>query len=133
MITRRDFLRGTAGMAMATAWGAGMPEEAKAEAKAKVVLIRNPEVLTAGGKVQGEILRSMLDEALKTLLEEKTPMAAWRKLFLNSDVVGIKSNSWWKLPTPQELEAAIRNGDGEVLAARLARARVAREEIAHRP
>jgi len=108
MITRRDFLRGTTGAALTVALSSGFSVAAQAEPKAKVVLIRNPEVLMSGGKVQGEILSSMLDEALKTLLEEKTPMAAWRKLFLNSDVVGIKSNSWWKLPTPQELEAAIR-------------------------
>jgi len=31
------------------------------------------------------------------------------------------------------LEGAIRDGDGEALTARLARARVAREEITHRP
>src|SRR4030042_2211437 len=108
MITRRDFIRGTAGMAMATAWGAGMPEEARAEAKAKVVLIRNPQVLDRDGRVQPEIMQNMLDEALKTILSERETLPAWRKLFLNSDVVGIKSNSWGRLPTPPELEAAIR-------------------------
>ena len=59
-------------------------------------------------KVRGEILQSMLDEAVKTLLPEKEPLAAWRKLFRSSDVVGIKSNEWYSMPTPKELEDAIK-------------------------
>lgn len=108
MITRRDFLRGTTGAFLAAALSSGISVAAQAEPKAKVVLIRDPEVLTAGGKVQGEILQGMVDEALKTLLEEKTPMAAWRKLFQASDIVGIKSNIWYHMPTPRELEVAIQ-------------------------
>jgi hypothetical protein len=49
----------------------------------------------------------MLDEAVKTLLGESEPTQAWQKLFKKSDVVGIKSNSWNRLPTPKELEDAI--------------------------
>jgi hypothetical protein len=50
----------------------------------------------------------MLDEAVKNLLGTNEPMEAWRKLFKSSDVVGIKSNVWNRLPTPKELEAAIK-------------------------
>ena len=107
-ITRRDFLRATAGTAMAATLGAGILGEARAEATAKVILIRNAEVLGPQDKVQEEILRSMLDEAVKSLLGVKEPMEAWQRLFKSSDVVGIKSNSWAKLPTPKELEAAIK-------------------------
>jgi hypothetical protein len=108
IITRRDFLRVTGEAAMAATLGAGFLGEARAEATAKVILIRNAEVLGRQGKVQGEILQSMLDEALKSLLGVKEPLEAWRKLFKNSDVVGIKSNEWNRLPTPKELEAAIK-------------------------
>ena len=59
-------------------------------------------------KVRGEILQSMLDEAVKTLLSENEPLAAWRKLFRIPDVVGIKSNEWYRMPTPKELEDAIK-------------------------
>jgi hypothetical protein len=107
-ITRRDFLRATAGTAMAATLGAGILGEARAEAAVKVILVRNAEVLGLQDKVQEEILRSMLDEAVKSLLGVKEPMEAWRKLFKSSDVVGIKSNAWAKLPTPKELEAAIK-------------------------
>ena len=108
IITRRDFLRVTAGTAMAVTLGSGILEEARAEATAKVVLIRNADVLGQQDKVQEQILQSMLDEAVKSLLGTNEPMEAWKKLFKSSDVVGIKSNAWNRLPTPKELEAAIK-------------------------
>ncbi len=108
IITRRSFLRLTAGAAMTATFGTGIPGEAQAEPTAKVVLIRNADVLGPQDRVQEEILRSMLDEALKTLLGTNGPLEAWQKLFKSSDVVGIKSNAWNRLPTPKELEAAIK-------------------------
>jgi hypothetical protein len=41
-------------------------------------------------------------------METEDPLAAWRSLFKKTDVVGIKSNSWRNLPTPPEMEEAIR-------------------------
>jgi hypothetical protein len=108
IITRRDFLRVTVGTAMAATLGSGIFGEARAEPLAKVVLIRNAEVLGPQDKVQEQILQSMLDEAVKSLLGTDKPMEAWKKLFKGSDVVGIKSNAWGRMPTPKELEAAIR-------------------------
>ncbi len=108
IITRRDFLRVAGGTAMATALGAGILREAQAEPTAKVVLIRNAEVLGSQGKVQEGILQSMLDEAVQHLMGINKPLEAWQKLFRSSDVVGIKSNDWQKLPTPKELEAVIK-------------------------
>jgi len=108
IITRRNFLRVTAGAAATAALGTRILGEARAEATAKVVLIRNAEVLGPQGKVREEILRSLLDEAVKSLLGVKEPLEAWRKLFKGSDVVGIKSNAWARMPTPKELEAAIK-------------------------
>ncbi len=108
IITRRDFLRVAAGTAMAATLGSGISGEARAEPTAKVVLIRNAGVLGPQDRVQEEILRSMLDEAVKNLLGTNEPMEAWQKLFKSSDVVGIKSNAWNRLPTPKELETAIK-------------------------
>jgi hypothetical protein len=107
IITRRDFLRGAAGTAVAAALGPGILGEAHAQPTAKVVLIRNVDVLAQPEKTQ-EILQSMLDEAVKTLLGTDSPLEAWRKLIKSSDVVGVKSNDWGKLPTPKPLEAAIK-------------------------
>jgi hypothetical protein len=108
MITRRDFLRAAAGTAMAATLGSGILEEARSEAAAKVILIRNAEVLGDQGKIQGEILQRMLDEAVRSLLGTNGPLEAWQKLIKSSDIVGIKSNSWYRLPTPKELEVAIK-------------------------
>jgi hypothetical protein len=107
IFTRRDFLRGAAGTAIAAALGSGFLVEAQAEPTAKVVLIRNAEVLAQPDRMQ-EILQSMLDEAVKTLLETDSSLEAWRKLIKSSDVVGVKSNEWGKLPTPKALEGAIK-------------------------
>ena len=108
IITRRDFLRVTAGTAIAATLGSGILGEARAEPTAKVVLIRNAEVLGLQDKVHEEVLQSMLDEAVKSLLGANQPLEAWQKLFKSSDVVGIKSNVWNRLPTPKELETAIK-------------------------
>jgi hypothetical protein len=108
IITRRDFLRVAAGTAMAAALGPGILGEARAESTSKVVLIRNAEVLGPHNQVKGAILQSMLDDAVKSLLGTEEPLHAWQKIVKSSDVVGIKSNAWARLPTPRELEAAIK-------------------------
>jgi len=107
-ITRRDFLRVAAGSTVAAALGSGILGEARAEPAAKVILIRNIEAVGDQGKMRVEILQSMLDEAVKTLLGTNKPLEAWQKLFKSSDIVGIKSNAWYRLPTPKELEEAIK-------------------------
>jgi hypothetical protein len=107
-ITRRDFMRGTAGTAVAAALGVGLNSEAKAEKTAKVVLIRDAKAVNEKGEVQAEVVQTMLDEAVAALLEETAAGRAWGKLVKPSDIVGIKSNAWWKLPTPPELEEAIK-------------------------
>jgi hypothetical protein len=108
IITRRDFLGVAAGTAMAATLGAGILGEAGAEPTARVVLIRNAEAVRSDGKFRQEILQTMLDEAVSSLLGAKDSAQAWQNLIKSSDIVGIKTNSWSRLPTPKELEAAIR-------------------------
>jgi hypothetical protein len=107
VFTRRDFLRGAAGTAVAAALGPGILGEAQAQPTAKVVLIRNAEMPEHPDKMQ-EIMQSMLDEAVKSLLGTDSPLEAWRRLIKSSDVVGVKSNDWGRLPTPKPLEAVIK-------------------------
>ena len=106
-ITRRDFLRGTAGVFVGAAFGSAITPDASAQQRPKVVLIRHAEAVAPDGSFNSDVIRSMLDEAVKTLLGESDPTQAWQKLFKKSDVVGIKSNSWNRLPTPKEVEDAI--------------------------
>lgn len=108
IITRRDFLRVAAGVAAAATLGTGVAEEGRGEETARVVLVRDAAVLDKDGVIRPDALKRMVDEGVKTFLGETEPLAAWRKLFKSSDVVGVKSNSWPKLPTPKELEAVIK-------------------------
>ena len=109
VITRRDFLRGTVYTALATSVGLDVPIEkgVRAEEKAKVVLIRDENVIDQQGRINPEVVQKMLDQGVDALLNEENPVQAWKKLIKPSDIVGIKSNVWSPLPTPKALEAAI--------------------------
>jgi hypothetical protein len=104
---RRDFLQLGGGAAVAGLLGVG--KAGAADARARVVLVRRREALTPDGRVNGPVVHEMLDEAVAALLGEGDPGAAWRRLIRPSDVVGVKSNAWAPLPTPPELEQAIRD------------------------
>ncbi len=106
-LNRRDFLSVSGGAAAATLLGGA--ETRAADAKTRVVLVRRREVLGADGRVSGPVLHAMLNEGVAALLGEKDAAAAWRRLVKPVDVVGIKSNVWGPLPTPRELEQAIRD------------------------
>ena len=56
----------------------------------------------------------------------------WRDIFLMNRAPILRVLAAYR-EALGDLEAAIRDGDGETLTARLARARIAREEITHRP
>lgn len=107
VITRRDFLRGTVYAALAAPLGSPFERELRAEEKVKVVLVRDKKVIDPKGRIDQKVLQKMLDQGVSRLLGEKDPHRAWRRLVKPTDIVGIKSNVWHYLPTPQELEAAI--------------------------
>ena len=108
-LTRRDFLKGSASATLAGAFYLSLPGKLSAQPgnKSRVVLIRDRDVLDEQNKPNGAVLGRMLDEAVTTLLDEKDPLDAWKRLIKPSDIVGIKSNVWQYLPVPQELEQAI--------------------------
>ncbi|OHD62867.1 MAG: hypothetical protein A2176_06940 [Spirochaetes bacterium RBG_13_51_14] len=108
--TRRDFLKNAAASAAAGALFLNAPEELapQAGAKSRVILIRNRNLLDAGGAPRKEVVRQMLDDAVASLLGEKEPLTAWRRLVKPSDVVGVKTNEWSYLRTPVEVEDAIK-------------------------
>ena len=109
VITRRDFLRGTAYTAFAASMGLGLSDakDFREEEKVKVVLVRDDKVIDPQGHINSEILQKMLDQGVSSLMEEENPLQAWKKLIRPTDIVGIKSNAWHPLPTPKELEVAI--------------------------
>jgi hypothetical protein len=115
-LTRRDFMKGAGGAALGIA--AGLPaisckrEEAQPveTSSSRVVLIRDENVVSEDGTLDAQILRQMLDEAVVTLFDGSSPVDCWRSIFRPDDVVGIKTNVWRFLPTPQEVNEAIRAG-----------------------
>lgn len=105
MITRRELLGGAAALGALLA-----PRRllAAAAARPRVVLVREREVLDASGRIRPLVLERMLDQAVARLLGARDATTAWKKLIRPTDTVGIKSNVWKHLPTPPELEAALR-------------------------
>jgi hypothetical protein len=111
VLTRRDFIVGTtagaAGMAL------GLPRMAggainRSESRSSVVLVRHKDVMDDAGNIDGSILASMLDDAVCALIGMDDPMACWKTLLKPDDILGIKSNVWTFLPTPRELENALK-------------------------
>jgi len=108
IITRRDFLKGTAGLFLAGALASAGPREAQAQSSAQVIVIRKPEVLDSRDEINAGVLQSMLDEAIQALTNRKETLAGWQSLFSKADTVGIKTNAWRYLSTPKELEDGIK-------------------------
>jgi hypothetical protein len=108
VITRRDFLKGAAGAALYAGLAPLAPVQAAAEGRSKVVLVRDGGVLSPDGQINAKVLETMLDEAVRLVTGEKEAGDGWKILIRKSDVVGIKTNAWRQLPTPPEMDAAIR-------------------------
>ena len=107
-ITRRDFLKGTAGLLLASTGLTSTPHSATAQAKIRVVVIRNMGVVGPNSEINRNILQAMLDESACILTGEKETRLAWQSMFTKADIVGIKTNAWRYLPTPKELEGVIQ-------------------------
>ncbi|UCF04889.1 MAG: DUF362 domain-containing protein [bacterium] len=106
VITRRDFLLGSTFAALGLAINLNA-EEIQTK-KSKVILIRHSRALDESYKFDEEVIQRMLDEAVMTLFNLKNPVKAFQNMVTPDDVVGIKSNVWTYLPTPPELERAIK-------------------------
>ncbi|MEW5807533.1 MAG: DUF362 domain-containing protein [Acidobacteriota bacterium] len=112
VITRRDFIRGTtcAGLGATIGFPLEAEENPIPQKRARVILIRDEKVIKEHGEIDGKIIRQMLEKALTAFLDEKDPVKAWKFLVKQNDTVGIKSNVWKYLPTPEPLEKAIMKG-----------------------
>ena len=120
-ITRRDFLKRSSLAAVGGAvflkkpdWTAadapGATGAPQAVSKAKVILVRNKNVLDETGRPKTEVVSEMLDAALKELTAKADPAAAWQTFLKPDDIVGIKSNVINYLPTTTQVETALKKG-----------------------
>lgn len=110
VITRRDFLReSVAGtLAVTMGWPFDVKAEAAVKQKTRVVLIRDAEVIDRKGNLNPKVIQRMLDKAVSTLFGTEDHIEAWKLLVKPNDIVGIKSNVWGPLPTPKEIEGALK-------------------------
>ena len=110
-ITRREMVKNTTTFAVGSALFLNSATAAwgnTASAKTRVVLIRDERLPDYGIKADQSLVNEMLNKGLCALLDEKDPASAWKKIIKPSDIVGIKTNGWQTLPTPPELENAIK-------------------------
>ncbi len=108
-VSRRDLIRGGAGVAMARVLGlsTGVGEAADGP-RSRVVLVRDLDALDDTGVADPGVVHDMLNRAVAALFDEEKAAAAWRRIVGPGDVVGVKSNHWRRLRTPEALEEAIR-------------------------
>lgn len=76
--------------------------------KSKVVLIRDKDLLEDFNKPNPEKIEAMLDKALVELTGKTTAMDAWKSILKPDDILGIKTNVWNYLDTPEALEQGIK-------------------------
>jgi hypothetical protein len=108
-MTRRDFIRGTAGAVLGASAAAALGQTAAAPSgKTRVVLVRHPDALDESSAFNEPVIQQMLDEAVARLLDAADPVEAFKRLVEPEDVVGIKTNVWSFLPTPAAVEKAIK-------------------------
>ena len=110
VITRRDFLRTGSYVAMGSlmGWPWTGHTAVSQTAKSRVVLIRDENLIDASGALRAGNLGDMLDQAMQALLNTDNTSGAWQQMFDANDRVGVKSNVWWHLPTPQALEKILQ-------------------------
>lgn len=110
-LTRREFIKNTSMATMSTSLLMNLsPTLASEPAKnSTVVLIRNKNVIDKKGMQQKKVTQDMLDTAVMNLVQVNDPIKAWQKIIKPEDIVGIKSNVWYYLPTGKEMEQVIED------------------------
>jgi len=110
-ITRRQLLKDSTVASIGTSLFLNTPMSLwgkKDAPKAKVVLIRDEAVLDERGKPVKSRLDQMLNKALMELTGKTTESEAWKEVLNARDILGIKTNVWRHLGTPEELEALLQ-------------------------
>jgi hypothetical protein len=109
VVTRRDFVRATSGAAVgASLFGVSWAGQAgRTPRPARVVLVRDQQVLDASHQVDDGVLRWMLAETVTRVTGEKNARDAWRSLVRPEDEVGLVPTDHLN-PTHREIVAAVR-------------------------
>ena len=114
---KREFIKNSIGMGLGiygvTRFSDYITGTAEARSpESRVVIVRDRDVIDGSFKVDQNVVRGMLDDAVVKLAGGKSASAAWKKYFRSDDVVGIKVNTLsgrWMSSHP-ELVLAIADG-----------------------
>ncbi|MEY4166989.1 MAG: hypothetical protein RIR52_813 [Acidobacteriota bacterium] len=79
----------------------------------RVISVKSARSLSEDGlKINGEVVREMMERGMRSLTGEKRTSDAWKRFFDPSDVVGIKVNAGgrpWVVSTPEIVVECVRN------------------------
>ena len=109
VVTRRDFIRTTTQASFAVAVGLPLAyqKKEKLSGQTTVVLVRHQDAVDSSRKINSRIVERMFDDAVSALTGCEDRIEAWKTFIKPEDIVGIKSNVWGPLPTPELLENTI--------------------------
>jgi hypothetical protein len=106
-ITRRRFVTTVSTAAVAAALSPALAAK-ETVGRARVVLVRDADVLDDAGKPRADVIQRMLDRGMCELFRVERPVEAWKKALGPAKTVGIKTNAWKYLSTPPEVEGALK-------------------------
>src|SRR5215510_10666068 len=79
----------------------------------KVVSVKSAKCLSEDGlKVDGEVVREMMERGMRALVGEAKAIDSWRRFFTPDDVVGVKVNAGgrpWVVSSHEVVAEIIRN------------------------
>ena len=109
-ITRRQLIKQSAFAAVGSSLLFNSPlrlfGQSGSEDLTKVVLIRDNAVLS-NDLPDASVLEQMIDKAVIELTGASDNLSAWKKILKPDDVLGIKTNVWNNLRTPEQLEQVL--------------------------
>jgi hypothetical protein len=111
-LNRRTFIKGVGAAVVGGA--VGLPARGKgiraAQSTSRVVLIRDEGAVGEDGTLDGAVVQAMMDRAMTSLFGMDSADDCWKLIIQPDDIVGIKTNIWRFLPTPPEVENALKSG-----------------------
>lgn len=109
VVTRRDFIRGSAGAALGAALlgPAWLKAEQGKGGRSSVVIVRDGKAMDASHVVDRQVVARMLEQALVQVTGKGDAKAAWLSLVKPSDVIGLVPTDHLN-PTHGEIVEAVR-------------------------
>ena len=109
-VTRRDFVRGTVGAAVAASLlGTPLESQAAPAIKSFVALVRNQGALNSSNQVNELVLGDMLTQVLHSVTGKADEASAWRALVKIDDIVGLVHTDHLNKTHPELVEAVKRS------------------------